>query len=172
MQLVQDESFNDLFRSCQREAFHLEVQDTYETPEESEPLRKFLNGEHDDYEWFQPWLDHVRYVTGRGVAIRRARVVSEPHTEYTRFAKAVARFNANAGEDVRYLPRHMISVDELTTDDWWLFDDALVAFTVFEPSGRWAGGAVSTDPRMVEYCRAVKERVWARAVPLREYTTQ
>lgn len=170
MQLVQDESFNDLFRSCNREAFHLEVMDTYETPEESEPFRKFLVGEEDDYEWFRPWLDHVRDVTKRGVAVRRARVVTEPHTDYTRFAKAVARFNVDAGEEVRYLPRHRIDPAELTADDWWLFDDEVVAFTVFEPSGRWAGGAVTNDPRIVDYIRGVKDQVWGRAIPLEEYS--
>ncbi len=169
MQLVQDEAFNDLFRSCRREAFHLEVQDTYETPEEFEPFRKFLQDQPDDYAWFQPWLDHVREVTGRGVAVNRARVVTEPHTDYTRFAKAVARFNADAGENVRYLPRHLIDSDDLTVDDWWLFDGSLLAYTIFEPSGRWVGGAVTTDPRLIEYCRAVKERVWTLATPLAEY---
>lgn len=172
MQLVQDEAFNRLFDSCQREAFHLEVQDTYETPEESEPFRKFLQDEPDDYAWFRPWLDHVRDVTSRGVAVNRARVVTEPHTDYTRFAKAVAWFNAEAGEDVRYLPRHLIASAELTVDDWWLFDDAVLAYTIFEPSGRWGGGAVTTDPRLVEYCRAVKVHVWALATPLAEYANQ
>ncbi|MEV4235538.1 DUF6879 family protein [Nocardia sp. NPDC050408] len=169
---MRDEAFNRLFHSCQREAFHLEVQDIYETPEESEPFRKFLQDEPDDYAWFRPWLDHVRDVTSRGVAVNRARVVTEPHTEYTRFAKAVARFNAEAGEDVRYLPRHLIDSAELTVDDWWLFDNAVLAYTIFEPSGRWVGGAVTSDPWMVEYCRAVKERVWALATPLAEYPNQ
>ncbi|MFI6956474.1 DUF6879 family protein [Nocardia sp. NPDC050408] len=169
MQLVQGEEFEDLFRACHREAFHLEVQDTYETPEESEPFRKFLADEPDDYAWFQPWLTHVREVTGRGVAINRARVVTEPHTDYTRFAKAVARFNADAGENVRYLPRHQIGTEDLTEDDWWLFDDTVLAYTVFEPSGRWVGGAVTTDPRLVGYCRSVKEHVWSLATPLAEY---
>ncbi|WP_063043303.1 DUF6879 family protein [Nocardia pseudovaccinii] len=172
MQLVAGEEFENLFRTCQHEAFHLEVQDTYETPEESEPFRKFLAAEPDDYGWFQPWLSHVREVTSRGVAINRARVVTEPHTDYTRFAKAVARFNAEAGEDVRYLPRHQIDTEELTQDDWWLFDDNVLAYTAFEPSGRWVGAAVTTDPRLVGYCRRVKQRVWASATPLAEYSNQ
>ncbi|MGY4098465.1 DUF6879 family protein [Nocardia sp. R16R-3T] len=46
-----------------------------------------------------------------------------------------------------------------------MFDDAVLAYTIFELSGRWAGGAVTTDPRLVEYCRTVKERVWALATP-------
>ncbi|MGW4243086.1 DUF6879 family protein [Nocardia sp. NPDC004722] len=170
MQLVQGEAFDELFREAKREAFHLEVRDDYYPPDYP-PLVRFLAGEPEDYQWFQPWLNQVRESVDRGVAVNRARVVTTPHNDYTRYAKHVARLNVEAGEDVRYLARHMIDPDELTTDDWWIFDDAVVAFTVFEPgdNGRWLGGAVTTDPRIVEYIRTVKERVWSRAVPLSEY---
>ncbi|MGW0177885.1 DUF6879 family protein [Nocardia sp. NPDC003345] len=168
MLLTQDESFLDLFRQAEREAFHLEVKDNYYPPDYP-PLVRFLAGEAEGYEWFQPWLDHVKETTARGVAVNRARVVSVPHNDYTRYAMHVAKLNAEAGEEVRYLPRHLIAPDALTTDDWWLFDDSAVSFTVFEPGGRWVGGAVTTDPGIVAYIRAVKERVWSMAVPLREY---
>ncbi|MFE1596116.1 DUF6879 family protein [Nocardia sp. NPDC058705] len=172
MLLAQGEDFLDLFRQAKREAFHLEVADDYDTPEESEPFRKFIANEPDDYEWFTPWLEHVRETTSRGVAVKRARVVTVPHTDYTRFAKHVARFNAEAGEDVRYVPRHTINADELTKDDWWLFDDERVAFTVFKPSGEWSGGAVTDDPVIVDYVRRVKNLVWSKATPLGEYSDQ
>ncbi|MEV0360701.1 DUF6879 family protein [Nocardia sp. NPDC050697] len=171
MLLAQGEAFDDLFRQARREAFHLEVRDDYYPPDYP-PLVRFLAGEPEDYAWFQPWLTHVRETTGRGVAVNRARVVTEPHNDYTRYAKHVARLNVEAGEDVRYLPRHRIGAEELTSDDWWLFDDETVAFTVFEPgeNGRWRGGAVTADPVIVAHIRAVKERVWALAVPLSEYS--
>ncbi|MGX1810683.1 DUF6879 family protein [Nocardia sp. NPDC055321] len=170
MLLVQGEAFNDLFREAKREAFHLEVRDDYYPPNYG-PLVRFLAGEPEDYEWFQPWLTLVRDTANRGVSINRARVVSTPHNDYTRYAKHVARLNVEAGEQVRYLSRDSIDADLLTRDDWWLFDDSVVAFTAFEPgeNGRWLGGAVTTDPRIVEYVRGVKERVWALAVPLSEY---
>ncbi|MBB5915441.1 hypothetical protein BJY24_004353 [Nocardia transvalensis] len=170
MLLAQGEAFIDLFREAEREAFHLEVRDDY-YPSDYPPLVRFLADETDDYEWFQPWLDHVRETTGRGVAVNRARVVTVPHNDYTRYAKHVARLNVAAGEEVRYLSRHRIDGDELTADDWWIFDDSVVAFTIFEPgtNGRWVGGAVTTDPHVVGYIRTVKERVWSLAVPLSEY---
>lgn len=159
-----------LRQQAEREAFHLEVRDDY-YPADYPPLVRFLADEPDDYGWFQPWLSHVRETVRRGVAVHRARVVTVPHNDYTRYAKHVARLNVEAGEDVRYLSRHLIAPTELTTDDWWLFDDSVVAFTVFEPgtNGRWVGGAVTTDPRIVSYMRGVKERVWSLAVPLSEY---
>ncbi|MEU1993330.1 DUF6879 family protein [Nocardia gamkensis] len=171
MLLAQGEAFNDLFRQAKREAFHLEVRDNYYPPDYP-PLVRFLANEPDDYEWFQPWLNHVRETVGRGVAVNRARVVTVPHNHYTRYAKHVARLNAEAGEDVRYLPRHQINPRELTTDDFWIFDDEVVAFTIFEPgeNGKWLGGAVTTDRRIVEYIRTVKERVWSMSTPLAEYS--
>ncbi|MEU0545284.1 DUF6879 family protein [Nocardia sp. NPDC005978] len=170
MLLVQGEAFDDLFRAAKREAFHLEVRDDYYSADYG-PLLRFLAGEAEDYEWFQPWLRLVRDTVSRGVAINRARVVSNPHNDYTRYARHVARLNMAAGEQVRYLSRELIDAEQLTRDDWWLFDDSVVAFTVFEPeeNGRWLGAAVTTDPRIVEYVRGVKERVWAMATPLPRY---
>ena len=38
--------------------------------------------------------------------MERVRVVSEPHSDYTRFGIDLARrLNVPAGEDIRYLPR-------------------------------------------------------------------
>ncbi|MBL1077108.1 hypothetical protein JK358_22165 [Nocardia sp. 2] len=167
---MQDESFLDLFRAAQHEAFHLEVEDSYYTSD-YEPLKKFLAGEPQDFGWFQPWLIHIRETTGRGVSVNRARVVSVPHNDYTRYAMHVAELNREAGEDIRYLPRHLVESGGLTTDDWWMFDDRVVAFTVFEPvTNRWMGAAVTTDPHIVEYVHAVKTMVWSMAIPLSEYS--
>jgi hypothetical protein len=170
MLLVQGEQFNDLFREAKCEAFHLEVKDDYYQADYV-PLVRFLADEPDDYEWFQPWLNHVRETTARGVAVNRARVVTTPHNDYTRYAMHVARLNVEAGEDVRYLPRHLIDPAELSADDWWMFDDAIVAFNVFEPvrNGKWLGAAVTADPRIVSYIHAVKEKVWSMSIPLSEY---
>lgn len=169
MELLQGEAFDALFRDFARDAFHLEVQDTYHTPEESGPFQRFLDGEHDDFAWFQPWLDLVRGATQSGRIIRRARVVTVPHGDYTRWGLAVAEHNIAAGEDVRWLPRRLINADELSKDDYWLFDDTLVVFTVFEPGGRFAGGATTTDPVIVNHCCAVRDRVWHAAIPHRRY---
>ncbi|MBF6065213.1 hypothetical protein IU500_28425 [Nocardia terpenica] len=172
MLLVQDEAFNELFHRAKLEAFHLEVQDTYETPEESEPFRHFLSGRDDDYAWLRDWLDLVTKTTARGVRIKRARVVTVPHTDYVRWSLQVAWQNTRAGEEIRYLPRHTIDADKLTADDWWLFDNSVVGFTVFEPSGRWAGAAVTTDSRIVDLARGVKDQVWSAAIPLEDYANQ
>jgi hypothetical protein len=169
MELLQDEAFDGLFRAFERTAFHLEVQDSYQTPEEAGPFDLFLAGQPDDFGWHQPWLKLVRQATDAGKQITRARVVSVPHVPYTRWGLSVARLNIEAGEDIRWLPRHLTGDMELTADDYWLFDDRLVVFTIFKPNGRFVGGASTTDRTIIEHCRTVRRAVWERAIPHDEY---
>ncbi|WP_348537602.1 DUF6879 family protein [Nocardia cyriacigeorgica] len=44
MLLLQGDPYPELLRTCKREAFHLEVLDSYGVAVESEPLRRFLAG--------------------------------------------------------------------------------------------------------------------------------
>ena len=169
MELLQGEAFDELFHSFARTAFHLEVQDSYHTPDEARPFELFRTGQNDDFAWHQPWLNLVRNVTASGKSIRRARVVSVPHVDYTRWGLTVAPHNIEAGEDIRWLPRHLINAEALTADDYWLFDDDLVVYTVFESTGRFAGGAATNDSKIIVYCREVRDRVWAEAMPHSEY---
>ncbi|OXM63116.1 DUF6879 family protein [Amycolatopsis vastitatis] len=169
MELLQGEAFDDLFHTFEQDAFHLEVEDSYHTSEETGPFQLFLSGKVDDFAWHQPWLELVREVSASGRSIRRVRVVTVPHVDYTRWGLTVAEHNIDAGEDIRWLPRQLLGSDKLTTDDFWLFDDTRVAFTVFEPSGQFAGGAVTIDPVIVGHCRAARDRAWHAAIPHREY---
>jgi hypothetical protein len=170
--LLHGDKFDELFRTFERSAFHLEVQDSYHTPEESGPFDLFLNGGSDDFLWLQPWLDLIRTATTADKSVMRARIVSVPHVDYTKWGLTVAEHNIAAGEEIRWLPRHLIDPGELTMDDYWLFDDERVVFTVFEPTGRFAGGAETVDPVIVGYCRAVRDRVWQIAVPHDQYVKQ
>ncbi len=77
--------------------------------------------------------------------------------------------NIEAGEDIRWLPRHLARGIDFPADDYWLFDENRVVFTVFEKDGRFAGGAEVSDAVIVEQCRKVHEQVWALAIPHHEY---
>jgi len=88
-----------------------------------------------------------------GSKIRRARVVSEPVTEYIRFEHAItADLNVAAGEQVRWLPRRRASDLALPGSDFWLFDDQLIIFNHFAGDGSWPpdGFATTTDPAVVK----------------------
>lgn len=171
MKLLQGEAFDDLFRTFDQTAFHLELKDSYHVPEEAGPFDLFMEGKPDDFSWHQPWLRLVRAATQAGKSITRVRVVTVPHSDYARWGLTVAPLNIDAGEDVRWLPRHLADGVDFPADDYWLFDDNRVVFTVFADDGRFAGGAQASDPQAVEQCRKVYQQVWALAVPHDEYAS-
>ncbi|MET9490923.1 DUF6879 family protein [Nocardia sp. NPDC006630] len=170
MQQLDIEEVNNLIRSSKSEAFHLELLDDYESPGGDRPYRNWLaGGTEDDYAWFQDWLSLVREISSRGATMRRARVVTVPLTDYQRWMLEITRHNVDAGEEIRYLPRHLADRLQLGTDDWWLLDDAIVSFTTFDPAGNWVGGAVTSDPRIVAYCQGIRDYAWRLAVPYLDF---
>jgi hypothetical protein len=128
-----------------------------------------LNNESFDLRgWFQDWYEFVQELAEQGVTTRRVRVVTVPHTDYHRWLFTLAALNVEAGENIRYLPR--CDAGETPTDDWWLLDNEKVAYPLADQEGRAVGGVgVTTDPRIVAYCRAEKERLWSIATPYAEY---
>ncbi|MFC8530167.1 DUF6879 family protein [Nocardia sp. NPDC057227] len=161
-----------IFSTARSRAFHLEVHDDYLAETETASLAAFRADETADPggAWFTGWTDHVADTVARGVAVHRARVVTEPHTLYTRYLLALSTHNIAAGEDVRYLARHLAVAADPGREDFWLFDDTSVAFSLFDDRGYWAGAAFTDDPTVVAHAVAVRDRVWAAAVPFARYT--
>ncbi|GAA5052015.1 DUF6879 family protein [Nocardia callitridis] len=161
-----------VFAAADRSAFHLETRDDYVSESESESLSAFRADETIDPggEWFSDWTNHVSATVAGGVAVRRARIVSEPHTLYTRYLLALSRHNVAAGEDIRYLARHDADPSDAITEDFWLFDDRLVAFSLYDVRGVWVGAALTEEPVIVAHAVAIRDRVWSVARPFGEYT--
>jgi hypothetical protein len=101
--------------------------------------------------------------------MRRARIVSEPVTEYIRFEHAGTVNNIAAGENVRWLPRRRASDIALPGNDFWVFDDRLVEWNHFTGDGGLVGHELTDDPAVVKLCASAFESVWERAVPHVEY---
>ncbi|MFI0482744.1 DUF6879 family protein [Actinomadura sp. 9N215] len=165
---ISREDFRGLFRSSSR-AFHLELRDTYGVDEENGPFLAWLNGEPDDYRWRRSWLTHVREVTSAGVSVQRLRVVTEPHTDYVRWEIAMDPANVEAGEDVRYLPRHLSNGIMFPDEDCWLFDDEKLVLSLFQPDGRSGGFALADDPGLLNEYRRARDTGWSRAIPSADY---
>ncbi|WP_036527590.1 DUF6879 family protein [Nocardia sp. CNY236] len=165
------EHLDQLLDRAEHLAFHLETADDYCADAETASLAAWRIDETGDPggDWLEPWTTQVRAMTGRGVAVHRARIVTVPHTTYTRYLLALTRYNIAAGEDVRYLPRAVADPDDAAADDFWLLDEHTVAYSLLDRHGRWIGAAASTDPRQLRTAVEIRDRIWSAAIPFDDY---
>ncbi|MFQ6228434.1 DUF6879 family protein [Nocardia sp. NPDC002869] len=171
--VVGDGIFEPLFRTARYRAFHLEVQDTYGVADEVEALRRWEAGEayepaEQPASW-RAWDDLMVETAGRGVVLERLRVVTVPHSDYTRWLLSRTDIRIETGESVRWLPRHLTGPDEVPRDDYWLFDDDTVAFTTFAETGEFMGLSITTDPGIVDRCVRARAILWQHGIDHARY---
>jgi hypothetical protein len=166
-----ESAVHDALTLAQRTAVHLEMRDAYDVDDPDyadwRAGRRF-----DPAQRWASWFNLVRETVDRGVDVRRARIVSEPVTEYIRFEYDVtAGHNIAAGERVRWLPRRLASDLTLPGNDFWLFDHELVIFNHFSGNGGWAkdGEEPRTESAVVELCSRAFEDAWQRSIPHEDY---
>ncbi|MFD0359617.1 DUF6879 family protein [Streptomyces sp. NPDC127110] len=154
-------------------AVHLEMRDSYAVDYEEGPFADWRRGfRHDPADrdsWWRPWLGLIAETVGRGAIVRRARVVSEPVSEYTRFLYDGTFTNVAAGEQVRWLPRRHASNIALPGNDFWLFDGEWVQWNHFAGDGSSVGEEITNDPTSAKLCAQAFDAVWAHAIPHGEY---
>ncbi|WP_371653283.1 MULTISPECIES: DUF6879 family protein [unclassified Streptomyces] len=154
-------------------AAHLEMRDSY-TPDDPEFARwRAGHRYHGDPtklpDWWETWRSLVELTTARGVMMRRARIVSEPVTDYIRYEHDLTFANVAAGELVRWLPRRRAADIALPATDLWMFDGTSVLFTYFSGAGEVVDREWSTEPAVVELVTSSFEMVWERATPHEDY---
>ncbi|MFE2883180.1 DUF6879 family protein [Streptomyces sp. NPDC059272] len=161
--------FAELLAGCRSSAVHLETRDVYGVVEEDEDFAAWRAGKRYDLDdrstWWNSFHDVVLDAVGRGVVIRRARVVSEPVGEYIRYEHSCTPQNLAAGEDVRWLPRRLASDLLLPGNDLWIFDGQLIRFSLFAGDGRLVGDVMEDAPDVVKRHAEAFEAVWERAIP-------
>jgi hypothetical protein len=152
---------------------HLELRDAYGVASEAEDFARWKStGERDmdpGSPYWGPWVELIRRTVARGVTVRRARIVSEPVSDYIRYEHAGTPVNLQAGEQVRWLARRRASDIALPGNDFWLVDGHLIRWNHFTGDGASAGGEISEDPATAKLCADAFEEVWARAVPHEDY---
>lgn len=163
-------AIDELFRTFTSTAWRLETRTSYGLPAEDQPYQDFLLGRQPDLGWFTPWLDlmHEQIQVHRK-RVERVRVVDQPPSDYLRWEIYLNKWNAEAGEDIRYLPRHAADSTHLPAYDFWIFDDATVAFMVFAPSGEFTGPALVTDQAVTRQHLAYQHSAWQAAIPYDRY---
>lgn len=167
-------TFRELLAECRHSALHLEMRDGYMRSDPS-----FIAWQKGEYGPEQaadvskrPWLRLMQETTGRGVEVRRARIVSEPISDYVRFEYDVTVGNIVGGEQVRWLPRRRATDLALPGNDFWLFDGRTLLINHFAGDGEVApedSKELITDPAVVKLCATAFAAVWDRAIPHEEY---
>ena len=166
---VTDEEFEKLLASFGREAVHLETRDAYGTAVELPYMARWAAGEPDDLEWLQGWCATLREHVKAGKSVRRARIVSEPLSDYQRWSYGIADPMVEAGEDIRWVPRRLVSSVALPGNDFYLFDDRLAVFLLYAGNGLATGKFGSDDSAVLRLCRSAFDAVWKLSIPHREY---
>ena len=159
----------ELFRSARRSAVHLEMRDMY-TPEDPD-YRDWREGRRfNPAERWADWFNLISATVARGVIVRRARVISEPVTDFIRFEYEVTKdHNIAAGEQVRWLPRQHATDLALPGNDFWVFDSEVLIINHFAGDGSWVGEERCDDPVTAKLCAYAFEQVWKRATPHEHY---
>jgi hypothetical protein len=169
MSSIGEGDFDNLLRSFERESIHLETRDAYGTVVELPHMVQWLAGEPDDLAWLDDWCATLCAHRAAGRSIRRARVVSEPLSDYQRWSYSIASPMVDAGEDIRWVARRLVSSIAFPGNDFYLFDDRLVVFLIYTGNGLNADYQSSSDPADIRLCRSAFEAAWRLAVPHHDY---
>jgi hypothetical protein len=163
-----DTQFTALFK---REAFRLELLDSYDSPGTHDRVQRFLAGEPANPAFRAGWDALLTEAHTVGARMSRVHVVSEPLTGYLQFELDFYRGSVAAGEDVRILPRTQAASLDLPGFDFWLFDRA-AAVMVYDQAGWWLRAELVTAPAFIADCRHWRDTAMAHATPLADYTAR
>jgi hypothetical protein len=166
---ITDDEFQRLLTSFEQSSIHLETRDAYGTAIELPYMAKWAAGEPDDLAWLQDWCATIQRHVDAGRTVQRARIVSEPLSDYQRWSHSIAHPMVDAGEDIRWTPRRKVSSVALPGNDFYLFDGQLVVSLHYSGDGLSAGLTTSADPADIDLCRTAFERVLALSTPHCEY---
>jgi Family of unknown function (DUF6879) len=164
MALLTGADLRQLFTTFEHTAFRLEVRESYY---EREQLGQFLAGGPVDLSDMDGWLGLIVKARVAGKRITRVRVVSTPHSDYTRFGLWLCAYNTRAGEDIRYLDRE--AATDLPDHDYWLFDSSRLYRMHFTDTDELLGAELVEDAAAVVEHNRWRDVAWHQAVPYPEY---
>lgn len=140
---ITDEEFDRLLREFNQQAIHLETRDAYGTEVGLPHMARWIAGEPDDLTWLEEWCTALREHAAAGKSVRRARVVSEPLSEYQRWSHSIAHPMVSAGENIRWVPRREVSSIAFPGNDFFVLDNRLIILLM---SVRLRGGVETGHP--------------------------
>ncbi|REF00535.1 DUF6879 family protein [Thermomonospora umbrina] len=157
-------SFEELLAATARSVVHLEARDTYD-PTDPAYLKWLKDGEA-TYDW----ITLIGSAVERGVRFRRLRIVSEPLSDYIRWEHAISHGNVKAGDELRWLPRHLAFDLPHPVADFFMWDQRLVAYNFTAGNGVDTGRMeYVADPRKIVPVGGMFEMLWERGIPHADY---
>ncbi len=167
------DEFFDMFRKFEHTVFQFETRDSY-AGVAAEQFSQFLAGNLTKvWDADTSWLQNVRAQTEEGMRYARVRVVSEPWSDYTRFALWECKTTIEAGEDIRYLSRGRAVALGLPQHDFRLFDSrSLVIMNYEDRTNDILRRELVSDLATVIQHNYWRDAAWHYAVPRDEYVEQ
>lgn len=170
---MNSDDFARLFDTAVSSVFRLETLPAYSTAEEADLIADLLAGRPLP-DWTPADHDLFRQIaedTAAGKRWQRVHVVNSPLTDYLRYELAVYRYGTAAGEDIRIANRDAHPDLDGLREDFWLFDDQILALMRYDGEGRFLGvDLAGADVDLDEYRRR-RDVALAHSVPLDEYGT-
>jgi uncharacterized protein DUF6879 len=167
-----------LFASFEHTAFRLETRESYAGVSYDNALfSRWRAGQLPEHDPDTPWKRNVRAATAAGRRFERVRVVSEPWSDYTRYALWECQENLAAGEDIRYLSRSRAEAIGLPAGlpgyDYWLLDSwVLIRMHYDDTTDDVARFEIVDDPAVTVQHNYWRDAAWHYARPRDQYLRQ
>ncbi|MDI2127164.1 hypothetical protein QI554_13495 [Yinghuangia seranimata] len=163
-------TWDELFEGCQFEAVHLELRDLYNVDDEyfADWRAGRLTAETHSGRW-SDFCSTVAAATGRGVQVRRLRVVSLPASDYIRYEHAGTPATIRSGEEVRWLDRGAAPDVQVPVNDLWVFDRSLVRWNIFDGDDRFLRFDDVENKELAARIVDSFDAAWKRGVPHEDF---
>lgn len=155
---ISGKEFGELFSGFAKEAFRLEMLQTFSIPEEQAEIKNFLGGVmRPPSDFNKEWHDMIIDASSRGAIYKRVRIIELPLTLYTKYEIAWGYFdNIQAGEDIRVISKEDTKgfaeyVPAIL--DYWLFDEKTCVIMFYDQEGRFLGAFVVPDKYLDGYIK-------------------
>ena len=168
------ESLSTLIQTFEKSLFRIQTLPQYNTGgDEQEALDAYFAGTPLPTTASWPWFQTIRSKVESGCQWTNVHLLSNPLSGYLRFGIEWAYvFFDDAGAETRFVhPHNAPPLPGRLCEDFYLFDDHVVARMEYEPGGTPAEVEIFEDARVADYIQAAK--AWTeRSVGLRAVLKQ
>lgn len=123
----------EYFNSFQKDAFRVEILQSYNVDEEKEDYEYFQQyRQFPDWFW-EDWHDIIKQAKVRGAIMQRVHLIQFPITSYMSFEMEFYKKSVMWWEKIFYIPFEKCSIK--VESDFWVFDDKTVLKMFYDIDG-------------------------------------